>query len=190
MRIYFGLFYRVSLTGASNIPRKGAAVLCANHLGQMDMFFIGYKLKRMIRYMAKEELFKNPIIGFLITRLGAFPVKRGKADVGSVRKALKLLEEGHIVGIFPEATRTRGKEREEIRVKPGAAMLAVNSGVPVIPVAIKGSYKPFSTVNVIYGEPFRLEADKGVRYSNEELTKMSGDIMKRVYALLGDGKWK
>ncbi len=182
--IFFGLFYRVKITGIENIPEKGAALLCANHIGQMDMFFFGYRLKRMVHYMAKEELFRNPIISAVIRSLGTFSVKRGKADVGAVRTALKLLEEGEIVGIFPEATRTKGKNPDEIKVKPGASMIAINAGVPIIPVAIAGSYKPFTEVRVVFGKPFRLDADRNKKYDSEELRRMSVELMKKVYSLL------
>src|SRR5690606_10964952 len=103
--VFFSVFYRVQIIGIENIPKEGAAILCSNHISELDMFFIGYRIKRLVRYMAKEELFKNPLLRFFITRLGAFPVKRGKGDVGAIKTSLRLLSEGHIVGIFPEGTR-------------------------------------------------------------------------------------
>lgn len=75
---YFKLFYRVEVKGLENVPEKGPVLLCANHLGQMDMFFIGYKLNRLVRWVAKAELFKNPLLSAVITWLGAVPINRGK----------------------------------------------------------------------------------------------------------------
>lgn len=184
VNIYFNIFYRVKVTGNEKIPPEGGAILCSNHLGQMDMFFIGFRLQRKIHWMAKEELFRNPLLGAVIKSLGAFPIKRGKADVGSVRKAINLVEEGHIIGIFPEATRTRGKKRSEIRVKPGVAMISASTGVAIIPVAIKGSYKLFGRVRVNIGDPFKLEINPDVKLSSEDLTEKSRNIMDKVYMLL------
>lgn len=181
VRVIFNIFFRVDIINMDNVPEKGAALLCANHIGELDMFFIGCKLKRWIRWIAKEELFKNPIFGAFFKWLGAFPVKRGKGDIRSVRVVFNLLEQGEIVGIFPEGTRTRGKK---IKVKPGVAMFAINSGVPIIPVAIEGSFKLFTRIRVVFGEPFKLEVDRERKYSNEELVQMSEDIMKKVYSLL------
>jgi len=155
--IFFGTFYRVKVINKENIPDKGAALLCANHIGELDMFFIGYRLKRLVRWMAKEELFKNKLVGAFISWLGAFPIKRGKADVESIKTSIRLLNEGHIVGIFPEGTRMRNRDRNKIKVHRGAAMIALRAGVPIIPVAIEASYKPFSKVRVVFGKPFRIE---------------------------------
>lgn len=184
VRIFFKCFYRVSITGYENVPAKGAAVLCSNHIGEIDMFLIGVKTRRLIRYMAKEELFKNPLFGAVIRSLGAFPVKRGRVGTESIKTALKLLEEGHILGIFPEGTRMRNKQNKEVKAKPGAAMFAVKAGVPVIPVAIYGKYKLFGKIRVIFGKPFYLDAEKDKKYTNEDYTEMSEYIMKKVYSLL------
>ena len=187
LRVFFTIFFRVSITGRENIPAKGAALLCSNHIAELDMFFIGYRLKRIIHYMAKEELFKIPLVRSFIRWAGAFPVKRGAGDVGAIKTALKLLKDGHIVGIYPEGTRrARKKPEKEIKIKPGAAMLAIKTGVPIIPVAIEGTYKPFSRVKLIFGKPFYLDIEENKKYSNEEMTEMSKDIVERVYKLLED----
>jgi 1-acyl-sn-glycerol-3-phosphate acyltransferase len=89
-RLLISVFYRVEITGRENIPETGAAIICANHSSQLDMFFLGCRIKRWIHWMAKEELFQNPLIGKILSVLGAFPVKRGKGDVGSIKTALKL----------------------------------------------------------------------------------------------------
>ena len=183
-RIIFKIFYRVEVVNREAVPQKGPVILCANHLGALDMFFIGFKIKRLVHYMAKEELFKIPVIAPIIRYLGAFPVKRGKADLESIKTALRLLKEGHVVGILPEGTRTMKKDIKTIRAKPGVALLAIKSGVPVLPVALCGNYKLFSKVRVVFGEPFMLEADRNKRYSGAELSGMSAGIMEKVYALM------
>jgi 1-acyl-sn-glycerol-3-phosphate acyltransferase len=183
-RIFFAIFYRVEIINIGNVPSKGPALLCSNHNGELDMFFIGYKLKRWVHYMAKEELFKIPVIGRLVKLMGAFPVKRGDGDIRAIKTTLTLLKQGHIVGIFPEGTRTRGRLNNNIKIKPGIAMFAIKSGVPIIPVAVVGSYKPFSKVKVIFGSTFNLDIDKNKKYTIEEMTIMSRGIMDRVYSLM------
>lgn len=183
-RIYFGLFYRVELVNMENVPEKGPAILCANHNGILDMFFIGYKLKRWVHWMGKEELFRNPILAAIFTALGSFPVKRGKGDVGSIKKVYKLLNDGHIMGIFPQGTRVDLQKRKAVKIKSGAAMLAVNSGALIIPVAIKGNFKLFSRVKVIYGVPFKPEAEEGRKHTSEELSQISNNIMDRIISLM------
>ena len=103
--IVFKLIYRVELVNMEKVPVKGPAILCANHNNILDMFFLGFRLKRWMYWMAKEELFKNPIAAFILGKLGVFPVKRGKGDISSIKNAYKLLDEGKIVGIFPQGTR-------------------------------------------------------------------------------------
>jgi len=184
VNVYFSIFYRVEVINKEYVPEEGAALLCSNHVGALDMFFIGYKIKRLVHYMAKKELFKNPVIGAVIRWLGAFPVNRGKGDVGAIKTVFKLLKEGKIVGIFPEGTRTGGKINANRKIKPGIAMLAIKSGVPIIPVAIKGSYRLFGKVKVIFGQPFKIEADENRKYHNDELIEISKTIMNKIYSLM------
>jgi 1-acyl-sn-glycerol-3-phosphate acyltransferase len=184
--IVLSFFFRIEVINKNNIPNKGAALLCANHTSELDMFFIGIRIKRWVHYIAKEELFKNPVMGLILKKLGAFPVKRGKGDVGAIRNVFKLLEEGHIVGIFPEGTRLKGKVRDKTKIKPGAALIAINSSVPIIPVAVDWNRRLFSRVKIIIGEPFNLDIDKGKKYTSKEMVEISSGIMDKVYSLMED----
>lgn len=184
LRIYFGIFYKVEIKGMENVPKEGGVILCANHIGQLDMFFIGYKIERLVHFMAKAELFNSRIVAWFLKGVGAFPVKRGTGDIGAAKTVYKLLKSGKIVGILPEGTRTRGKNLGDIKVKAGAAMFAVNAGVPILPVGVDGSYKLFTKVRVVIGKPYRIEADPERKLTPEELADLSEDIMRRVYALL------
>lgn len=184
VKIVFDIFYRVEVVGKENVPESGPLILCANHNGELDMFFIGYKINRLVRYMAKEELFKNPFLAKFITWLGAFPVKRGKADVEAIKTSLRILENNEVLGIFPEGTRMKNKDAKSVRIKPGVALLAQKSGAPIIPVAVTGKYRPFSKIKVVFGKPFTLDLDKDKKYTNSELAEIAKDIMSKVYALM------
>jgi len=186
VKIVFAILYRVEVIGKENVPESGPLILCANHNGEMDMFFIGYKINRLVRYMAKEELFRIPLLSGIIKWLGAFPVKRGKADVEAIKTSLRILENNEILGIFPEGTRMRNKDAKSVRIKPGVALLAQKSGAPIIPVAISGRYRPFSRIKVVFGKPFTIDLDKDKKYTNSELSEIAKDIMSKVYALMED----
>lgn len=184
LNIFFGLFFRVKVYGRENVPEKGGLLLCANHLGNLDVPLIGYKNKRVIHYMTKIEMFKNPIVSFIIKKLGAFPIKRGVVDVEAIKTAINLLEAGNIVGIFPEGTRLLKNKGKKIKVKPGAAMLAIKSGVPILPVAVQCNYRLFSKVIIRFGKPFTLDLEKDKKYTTEEMSEISQGIMDKIYSLM------
>lgn len=167
-----------------NIPKEGGLILCSNHAGELDMFFTGYKMKRLIHFMAKSELFENPFLRWFFTNIGAFPIKRGVADLGAARAVYKLLKTGNIVGIMPEGTRTKGKQKEDIKIKSGAVMFAYSAGVPILPVGVSSNHKLFSKVNVNYGMPFILESKTGRKPTSQELEEMSEELMSRIYSLV------
>ena len=184
--VYFKLFYRIKVTGKENIPKTGPVIICANHPTALDMFLIGANVpKRKVHFMAKAELFRNRFLAWIIRHLGAFPVHRGKGDVGSVKTLLKLLEQGEIVGVFPEGTRS--KKKDPNKRKAGIALFALASGAPVLPVAIK-NFRPFHKVEMIFGKPYRLHSESGEgrkTYSREELQRLSYDIIESIYSLMG-----
>lgn len=185
VKAFFALFYRVEIVGIENVPKEGSLIVCSNHIAELDMFVLGYKLPRLVHWMAKEELLKIPVMGNFFKALGTFPVRRGAGDIGAIRTVLKLLSEGKMVGIFPEGHRMRGKKNTS--VKAGAVLIAEKSGAPILPVAISANYKPFSKIKVVYGKPFKLNIGEGEKLSGEEMAKMGKDIMERVYSLLEVG---
>ena len=139
-RIVFSVLFRVKVIDRHKVPQEGPALLCASHNTMLDMFFLGFRLKRWIYWMAKEELFRNPLAAYILKKLGAFPVRRGTADISSIKNAYKLLEENKIVGIFPQGTRIKSSKRT-YPVKSGAVMIAAKAGVPIIPATVCGSYR-------------------------------------------------
>ena len=182
-KLVFNIFFKVEILNAENIPDEGPALLCATHNNILDMFFLGYKLKRWIYWMAKEELFRNPIAGSIFQKLGAFPIKRGKGDVGSIKTAYKHFQDGNIVGIFPQGTRVKAKNRKAAAIKPGAAMLATNAGVKVIPASVEGNYRLFSKIRVVFGKPYMIDVEKGRKLTSDELSEISRGIMQKIYSL-------
>jgi 1-acyl-sn-glycerol-3-phosphate acyltransferase len=182
MALYILLFHRITIVGRENIPKTGPVLMFANHPSAFDMFLIACLIKRKVHFMAKAELFENRILGFLIRRIGAFPVHRGKGDAGSVKSAMALLARGEVVGIFPEGTRTRVRNHD--RKKGGAALLAYHTDAPILPVAVDGQYRIFRKMRVIYGKPFHLNPPAGAKADREELYAGTCEILDRIYALM------
>src|SRR3954452_17102243 len=131
------LYWRLSRIGREHIPESGPIIFVANHRSFLDPFIVGLTCRRPVYYVAKQELFKHRLFGWFISSLGAFPVRRGEADADMVETARAILRRGDPVLIFPEGTRTRpgalGKP------KRGVGRLALETGAPVVPVAIKGT---------------------------------------------------
>jgi len=122
--------------GLENVPEQGGALIASNHLSFADPVIVGSALRRRTYYFAKAELFV-PIFGWIIRKCYAFPVERGGADMGAAKEAIKLLEAGELLTLFPEGTRGRDGKLQELST--GAVMLASRGGVPIIPCAICGS---------------------------------------------------
>ncbi|WP_058303813.1 lysophospholipid acyltransferase family protein [Gorillibacterium timonense] len=156
---YYRTLYRLKAKGLENIPKTGPVILCANHISNHDPLVVAILMKRQVNFMAKAELFRVPLLGPIIKRLGAFPVKRGGVSKESIKHSIDLLKSGKIITIFPEGTRSNAGGAG----KKGAAMLALRSQAAVVPVAIVGSYAPFQKMTVIYGPPVDLKefADGG-----------------------------
>lgn len=181
----FSIFFRWKVTGAENIPAAGGVIIAANHVSLWDPPVLGTAIPRRIHFMAKEELFTNPVFRWLITKLGAFPVKRGIADRTAIRTALSLLENGSVLGLFPEGTRS--KTGVLGAPEPGLAMLAIKAGVPVVPAAIIGTNKVlrdghvFPQFRVIFGKPLFLARDTA---GKDSLDVLSGKVMGEIDRLL------
>lgn len=153
----FRLIYRVHGHGIENIPAEGGLLICPNHISAMDVILVAVCVrKRPINFMAKAELFKIPVLSWLIKGMGAYPIRRGEGDVGAIKKTITFLKDGKTVGMFPQGTRFAGVDPHESSVKHGAGMIAHRAGVPVLPVAVitKG-YKVslFKRVDVVFGKP-------------------------------------
>lgn len=177
------LLYRLRVIGRKRVPRRGAVILAPNHFSQMDHFFAGVYLPRKIRFMGKSQLFGPPVLTGILKHGGVFPVRRGQRDEEAMKTAFTLLEQGQMVLIYAEGGRSRSGELGE--PKRGIGRIALESGAPVVPVAIHGSagvrgWKRlrFPRVTIEFGEPFAFAVEKGVR--PERQLEAATEIFNRV----------
>ena len=132
---------KMEVRGQENLPREGSIILASNHVTNLDVFPIQFAVPRVIFFMGKSELFKNPVVDVLLRNLSAFPVRRGEKDQWSTRHALKILKQGQTLGMFREGTRSKGRGLNV--AKTGAARLAIEANCPIVPVAVVGSNQFF-----------------------------------------------
>src|SRR5215210_1512571 len=160
--LYGWVFFRARGISAEKVPKSGPVILAPNHFSFMDHFFLGVSIRRKVRFMAKSQLFKPPL-QWVYTHGGVFPVRRGFRDDEAFITADGILERGGCIAMYCEGGRSRTGKLGE-RARPGIGRLALESGAPVVPVAIHGSSHvrnwkrlQFPKVTVLYGEPFRYE---------------------------------
>ena len=183
-KVFFSLFVRVKVIGADHLPKEGGVIVAANHESMLDMFMIGYRLPRFIKWMAKDELFRNKLLAKFFTACGAYPVTRGTKDISAARTTFEMLKKGEAVGIFPQGTRTQGKGRA-LKAKHGVAKFAVEANVPILPVAIWGHIRLFGRVYVRFGDLIDLpQPEDGEKYTKEHFLKLSQDVLDTIYSLM------
>ena len=183
---FFSLCHPCRAIGKENLP-EGGALFCANHscLNDPVCLVMAVGRKCQLRPMAKSEFMNIPVIGWLLKKAGVFAVDRGKSDVTAIKTAIKYLKSGEKVLLFPEGTRVKGgvdKYGHESEAKSGAAMLAVRTGVPIVPVYIPEKKNWFRFTNIVIGEPYypQVESKRGTA---EEYKVIAEDLMERIRAL-------
>lgn len=151
-------FQRVKAVGLENIPKEGGLMICANHIAAKDVILVAAACPRQIRFVAKKELFKVPLIGWLIKKLGAIKLDRGGSDVNAIKTTIQLAKDGDIVSIFPQGHRYPGVDPSTTTIKNGAGMIAYHSSCDVIPVCIKtkgDKYHFLGRVEIRFGKPIK-----------------------------------
>jgi 1-acyl-sn-glycerol-3-phosphate acyltransferase len=177
------LFFRVRKIGIENVPKDGALILAPNHFSQMDHFFVGVYLRRKIRFMAKSQMFGPPVLTYIYKHGGVFPVRRGHHDEEAIETANEILRQDEMLLIYAEGGRSRSQEMGD--PKPGIGRVALESGAPVVPVAIYGSagvrrWKRlrFPKVTVQFGEPIGFPVEPAP--SRERQLQAATEIFNRV----------
>ena len=178
--IWCKIYYRAEIIGLENIPKDEPLIFCGNHRSYLDPPLIVVTAKRDMKFLAKEELYKNKFLAFLGWVFEAIPVKRDEKDISAIKTSLKDLKEGKCIALFPEGTRN-GLEKGE-KVKDGVAFFAVRSGAKVLPCGIKGGTKENRKVTITYGKPLDYSQYKGKK-DKETLEKITNEIMEQIIEL-------
>ena len=182
------LLFPCRTVGLEDFPEEGA-LLCANHASGWDPILIALNLPKDARLtvMAKDQLFRIPLLGFFLKKLGIFPVKRGGNDLTAMKTAMKVLSGGNRLLVFPEGTRV--EEQGEVEAKGGVTMMATRTGVPMVPVYCGGKHKFFRKTTIVFGNPY-VPVIAGRRPTPDENRAIAQEILERIYALSEVDAWK
>jgi 1-acyl-sn-glycerol-3-phosphate acyltransferase len=181
---FFGVLHRIDHRETRRVPEEGPLIVSANHATYFDPWLVGMGMKRNVYWMCWDEVFDWPVIGWLVSAHGCIPVDLDKPRPSSLRTARQVLDAGEALGVFPEGERTSGRTGAMEPLKPGLAWLAFSTGVPILPVSIKGgrdvwgkgrSYRPGPKLTVTYHDVLRPEevlpgAER--REREQELTRL------------------
>jgi 1-acyl-sn-glycerol-3-phosphate acyltransferase len=186
LRPLCGAVWRVEVRGSEHIPELGGVVVAANHESVLDGFFLALATRRQLRFMAKAELFRYPVLKGLMYAVGAFPVLRNADEGRAVARGIELLEQGEVIAIFPQGTALPYRTRPYRR---GAARLALAAGAPIVPVALVNTEKAlrphrvrlgFPRVVIVVGEPIPVERREP---TPEAVTKLTGRLEQTIEGL-------
>ena len=176
------LLFPFKVHGLENVPKDRPVVRCSNHAHAMDPFLICMALPRQVkvRIMAKKELMSAPFVGWLIRKLGAFPVDRGNGDLTAIKTSIKTIKDGAHLLVFPEGTRV--EHEGDARAHRGVVMIAMRTGAPLLPVYVGKKRKFLHMTHVVFGEPFEPKTDS--RHGTaEEYQEYANEVVRRAYAL-------
>jgi len=177
-RVLLQLLFGLKVEGAEKIPKEGPVILASNHMSFLDPVVMGVACPRVVSYMSRDDVFKYPILRWLLPRLYVIPVSRGAGDLGAIKAAIRVLKSGMAFGIFPEGRRSRTGFIEPF--KTGVAAIALRTGAVIVPAAIIGSDKAWPVgkgprvwrpVRVVFGDPIALPPGKTDHKNLEEVTR-------------------
>ena len=178
---------RGKVDGRQNLPKSGPYILASNHISYFDPPFVGSTTGREMYFFAKKELFDNKLIGAILTKLNARPVRRGIFDRGAIEAAIQILESGNRLVVFPEGTRSLTDDF--LRPKPGVGLIASQAKIPIVPVYILGSNSLWKSLlgsaklKISIGEPLTAEYISSFAPEKESYKAITEEIMMRIKAL-------
>jgi 1-acyl-sn-glycerol-3-phosphate acyltransferase len=188
-RVLTAILYPTTVEGMERLPKSGV-LLCPNHASNWDPILVALRLpiNYRLHIMAKSDLFRNPVLAWILRHLGAFPVSRGNSDIQSVKTAMQAIKAGDNLLIFPEGTVIRDGigciDGLPAHAKGGVAVIGVRTGAKMVPVFVDGPKKLFHRSRIIFGEPYE-PVYTGRHGTSEEMQKIADDILASAYALGG-----
>lgn len=176
--------FRERIVGKEHVPKSGGFILATNHISYWDPPFVGSATGREMAFFAKVELFEVPVLGWLISRTNAMPVKRGAVDRNALKMAIETIRKGYGLTVFPEGTRSRTDAFLE--PKPGLGLIASNAGCPIVPAYIHGTNRlkecfwGREKLRVVFGEPLPPAWVESFPKSKEGYIAMAAAVMERI----------
>lgn len=191
--LFCGVWFRFRTQGLDRMPAGGGGLLLINHQSYLDPLMVGLPLRRPVSFLARDSLFKVPVVGWILRNTYVMPINREAASTSSLREAIRRLQHGFLVGIFPEGTRSATGEIGELR--PGFLALLRRAKVPVFPVGIAGTYQALPRgawflrpvkIQIVYGDP--ITAAEWERFSREDEAALLDFIRARMLACQADAE--
>ena len=181
VRGFLKIAFKVEVLGEENLIKDGKAIIAVNHRSNWDAVIMGGMTDRKLWFLAKSELFKNKLAGRFLKSLGAFPVERGKGDIGAVKTSLKLLSDGQALLIFPEGRRIKNDDTQ--KAKTGTVMIASHAKAPIVPVYISGKYRFRGKITVCFGKVIDFFESYEEKLSREQLQEKADFVMQKIREL-------
>lgn len=182
LRFVLLFVFRIKIVGAENVDTGAGVIIAPNHKSNWDPVMLGIAIKRKVLFLAKSELFKNKLIGSFLKSLGAFPIERGRGDIGAVKTALKVLDKGEALLIFPEGKRVKNED-DDVSAKTGVVMIASHAKVPIVPVYISGNYRWMSKITVTFGTPIDILEGVEGKLSKDAMQEKADMVLKTIRSL-------
>ena len=188
VRFLLAIFYRIEVIGQENIPDEGKYIIIANHKHYFDpLFMIGAVKNRRIIPVAKQELFRIPILRSLLNKVEVIPINRANPSLSTVKEILRQIKNGRVLGIFPEGTRCLDLNTF-LPAKPGVALFSIKSKADIRPMSIITNYRPFSKVKVVIGQPIDMSNYYNTKVDKTEYPKISQEVFDKVIENFNDNK--
>ncbi len=165
---------------------SGGLIVCGNHISMIDPVILAISTKRKIHYMGKKELFENKFWSFIFRNLGAFPVDRQGVSLSAIKSSLNVLNNGGVLGIYPEGTRIKNGYNQD-NAKPGIALIANKAKVKILPVYVEGQYKFRGKLNFYIGKEKDYFENYSGKMDTEKYTEIGKEILKDIYNLKSEG---
>ncbi|WP_138159759.1 lysophospholipid acyltransferase family protein [Peptoniphilus catoniae] len=177
--IFIKLLFRVELVGKENFPKEGPIIVAPNHKSNFDPIFVSCLIKTQIHWMAKKELYRSKILGYIVDLMGAFPVDRQATDIKAIKKAMGILKEKKVLGIFPEGTRV--KNQDFSNPKSGVALIGHRTKSKIVPIYIDGNYKLFRKMRLVIRKP--IDLSQTPKLNQKDYDDLALKILKSIYGV-------
>ena len=181
VRIFYRILFRIEIEGLENIPENEGVIIAPNHTSNFDPPLVVGFLPHSLKIMGKAELFKNKLFAWVLTKVGAFPVNRGEADITAIKTAMRFLKANFPLLVFPHGTRI--KYGEDAPLKEGVVLIALKAKKNIVPAYISGRFTFRSKITLSFGPVFDLSEYYSAKLTPEEVKNLTAELWERMKSL-------